>query len=130
MATSHGKDGIVKVGANAVAETTQWTLTRTAETADDTAQGDSWRTHLAGLKGGTGSITCHWDPSDTNGQVALSVGESVSLSLYPSDDESGDAEITCTATVTSVGIQSSLEGVVSQSFDFLVNGAITDGTVS
>ncbi len=129
MATSHGKDGIVKVGANAVAETTQWSVTQTAETADDTAQGDSWRSHIVGLNAWTASITCHWDPSDTNGQVALTIGASVTLNLYPSDDASGDAEYTGTATVTSIGIQSSVDGIVSQSFDCQGNGALTISTV-
>lgn len=129
MSTYHGKNGVVKVATNAVAEVTQFSHTETAETADDTAMGDDWRTHKAGHKAASGSITCHWDPSDTNGQVALAAGESVSLKLYPSGAESGDQEISCTATITSVGVQSQLEGIVSQSFDYQVNGATTHAAV-
>lgn len=130
MATSHGKDGIVKVADNAVAETTGWTLTETAETADNSSQGNGGaRTHLAGLTAASGSIQCHWDPSDTTGQVVLTAGASVDLKLYPSGDGVGDHEISCTATITSLGIQSQVDGTVSQNFDFQVNGAVTRATV-
>jgi len=129
MATSHGKNGVVKLSTNAVAEVTQFSITETAETADDTAMGDDARTHLLGHTAATGSITCHWDPSDTDGQVALSVGASADLKLYPSGADTGDKEISCTATVTSVGVQSQLEGIVSQTFDFQANGAVSHAAV-
>lgn len=129
MATHHGKSGVVKVGANSVAEVTQFSITETAETADDSAMGDGARTHKTGLTSATGNITCHWDPSDTNGQQALTVGASVTLNLYPGGADSGDAEISCTATVTSVSPSAQLDGIVSRSFDFQANGAVTHGTV-
>lgn len=130
MATYHGKNGVVKVSTNKVVEVTQFSHTETAETADDTAMGDDWRSHKPGLNAATGSVTCHWDPSDTDGQVALEVGASVALKLYPSGDGVGDHEISCTATVTSVGVQSQLEGIVSQTFDYQANGEVTKAAVS
>ena len=81
MATSHGKAGLVKVGTDTIAETTGWSLTETAETVDDTAHGDTARTHLVGHTSWTASITCHLDPSDTSGQGALTVGASVTITL-------------------------------------------------
>lgn len=130
MATYHGKDGVVKLSTNTVLETTQFSHTETAQTADDSAQGDDWDTHIVGRKAATASITCHWDPGDTTGQVALTVGASVALKLYPSGAGSGDHEISYTATVTSVGVQSDLNGIVSQSFDCTANGAVVHAALA
>tara|TARA_R110002073_G_scaffold120601_1_gene262643 strand:- start:18719 stop:19114 length:396 start_codon:yes stop_codon:yes gene_type:complete len=129
MATYHGKNGVVKVATNTVLEVNQFSHTETAAIADDSAMGDAWDTHLVGRNGATGSITCHWDPGDTTGQVALAVGASVALKLYPSGAGTGDEEISLTATVTSVGVQSEKDGVVSQSFDYTANGAVVHAAV-
>lgn len=128
MATHHGKEGVVKIGANAVGEVVDFNVDENAAVVDDSAKGDDWDTHLPGRNSWSGSITCHWDPADTNGQEAMTIGTSVSLSLYPSGDGSGDAKLTGTATITRRGPSSPLEGVVSQTFDFQGNGALTHGT--
>jgi hypothetical protein len=128
MATHHGKEGVVKIGANSVGEVVDFNVDENAAVVDDSAKGDDWDTHLAGRNSWSGSITCHWDPADTNGQEALTVGASVSLVLYPSGSGSGDAKLTGTATVTRRGASSPLEDVVSQTFDFQGNGALTHGT--
>lgn len=129
MATHHGKDGVVKVGSDAVLEVNQFSINETGETADDTSMGDDWRTHLAGHKSWTASITVHWDPADSTGQEALTVGASASVKLYPSGDQSGDAEASGDCTITSVGVASQLEGVVSRTIEVQGNGALTWGTV-
>lgn len=129
MATSHGKDGIVKVGANRVLETISWSLTETAETVDDTAQGDAARTHLLGQTAWTASVSAHLDPADTTGQEALSIGASVTINLYPAGDQTGDREYTGTATVTSVSPTSEMSSVNSVSFELQGNGALTKGAV-
>ena len=130
MATSHGKAGLVKVGTDTIAETTGWSLTETAETVDDTAHGDTARTHLVGHTSWTASITCHLDPSDTSGQGALTVGASVTIKLYPAGDTSGDREYSGTATITSVSPNNALDAVNSVSFECQGNGALTTGVVS
>lgn len=130
MAKMHGKNGVVKVGDNAVAEVTNWTLTITTGIANSDAMGDDWETHLTGKKAATGSITCRLDPSDTEGQGELEAGGSVDLKLYPSGDESGDREYALTATITSVAPSASHDDVVNVSFDFTANGTVTTGAVA
>lgn len=130
MATYHGKDGLVKIGANTVAETTEWSLTQEIETTDDTVQGDSWKTHLVGMKSWSGSVNCFWDETDTNGQEALVVGASVTLNLYPEGATSGDTYYTGTATVTNVAIGAAKDSVVTRNFTFMGNGAVTEATVA
>ena len=46
MATKSGKDGLVKVSSNTVAEVRNWTLDLSADTIEDTVMGDTARTYL------------------------------------------------------------------------------------
>jgi hypothetical protein len=129
MGTHHGKDGAVKVGANAVAEINDWTVDESAATADDTVMGDAWDTHLVGTKSWSGSMRCWWDETDTNGQQALTVGASVTLNLYPEGSGSGATYKTGTATITKVGIAVSKGAVVSRDYSFQGNGQLSETTV-
>jgi hypothetical protein len=129
MATYTGKDGIAKIGSNAVAEVRSFSVEETAETVDDTVMGDQWRTKKATLKSWSGSLECFWDPDDTNGQVALAVGSEVTLSLYPEGDESGGIYLTGTAIITGHPVNASLEGLVEASFNFEGSGPLTKETV-
>ena len=124
MATHHGKDGILKSGSNDVAEVVEWSVEETAETADDSAMGDSARTHLLGLTSWTGRATCHWDETDASGQESFTVGASVSVGFYPEGDAIGDEKATGTATITGVTVSASLDGIVSREFTMQGNGAL------
>lgn len=129
MSTHHGKNGIVKVGANTVAEITDWSYEISGEVADDTAQGDDWNTHLAGQKSWTGEATANFDPTDTNGQLALSELASVTLNLYAYGSDTGKKYKQGTATVTKVGVSVPLRNKVTRTFSFQGNGPLTDQTV-
>lgn len=129
MATFHGKDGVVKVGANAVAEVRSFTLNTGVETADDTVMGDTWRSHTSGFKTWSGSLECYWDDTDTNGQESLQEGDSVTLNLQFEGNTTGDFLFTGTATVTEVVHTANMDGIVERSFNFLGNGALTRSTV-
>lgn len=132
MTTHHGKDGVVKVGSNAVAEVDNWSLNQSAKVADDTAMGDTWETHIAGktINSWQGSLTCHWDAADTNGQEALDVGASVTLKLYGEGTGTGAVEYSGTATVTSVGMTVPKDNVIQRTFNFQGNGALAQGVVA
>jgi hypothetical protein len=129
MATHHGKHGVVKVGANVVAEVDRWNVRETIPTEDDTAQGDTAQTHLVGIPGWNGSLMCHWDETDTNGQQAMTIGASVTLNLYPEGSGAGATYKTGTATITEIGIEVAKGGVVSREFNFLGNGPLAEQTV-
>jgi hypothetical protein len=129
MATHHGKNGVVKVGANTVAEVTEFSIEEDAPVADDTAMGDTARTHLAGIPGWKGSATCWWDETDTNGQEALTKGASVTLNLYPEGAGAGATYKTGTATITGITLNVQRDNTVTRSFTFEGNGALTQTTV-
>ncbi|WP_178134051.1 phage tail tube protein [Vineibacter terrae] len=130
MATHHGKEGVVKVGTNTVAETRTWSINQSVETVDDSSQGDGWKSHLVGMPEWDGEMECWWDETDTTGQEALEIGESVTLNLYPMGAATGAKYYTGTATITRVGMSVPVDGGVSRSFSFKGNGALTKATVT
>ena len=63
MAKRHGKDGVVKIGANTM-KTTKWTLTETGATSDDTDMGDPAETHQRRRgQGAGGEMGCAHRPT-------------------------------------------------------------------
>lgn len=128
MATFHGKDGVVKVGANTALEVRSFSCEQSASTADDTVMGDAWDTHLITRNSWTASIECYWDDAATANVGLLLVGTSVSLSLYPEGTTVGDYELAGTATVETVSTSLSHDGVVEVSFTCKGNGALVIGT--
>jgi hypothetical protein len=130
MANHTGSEGVVKVGANTVAEVRDWSLSETADTIEDTAMGDSARTRKPGLTSASGSITAFWDEADTTGQGAMTVGAEVTLNLYPEGATSGDTYATLSAIITEAGVSASFDGMVEATFSFEANGAVTWGTVA
>lgn len=129
MATHKGSEGTVHVGSNAVAEIRSYSLDETADTVEDTSMGDAARTYIASLTTFSGSIDVFWDETDTSGQVALSVGSSVTLKWYPEGTASGDTYYTGTALVTGKNISASFDGMVEASISVQGTGAITTATV-
>lgn len=131
MTTYHGNSGVIKVGANAVAEVKDFSVTEEFSPTDDTSMGDTAVTSIAGAPTKwSGSINCHYYPADTNGQGALTVGASVSLELDCVGDTSGLEKMSGTAWVTKRSVSADKGSVVSVSFDFEGNGALTHGSIS
>ena len=129
MATTKGSEGTVKSGANAIAEIRSYTITETADVLEDTTMGDSSRTYLSSLKTFTGSIECFWDETDTNGQLTLDPGSSVTINIYPEGSTSGDTYYTGTVLITEKNVSASFDGMVEASFSFQGTGALSETTV-
>ena len=129
MATHKGSEGTVNVGSNAIAEIRSYSLDETADTVEDTTMGDAARTYLASLTTFSGSIDVFWDETDTDGQVALAVGSSVTLKFYPEGATSGDTYYSGTALVTGKNISASFDGMIEASISVQGTGAITTATV-
>jgi hypothetical protein len=129
MATHKGSEGTVKSGVNAIAEIRSYTITETADTLEDTTMGDSSRTYLASLKTFAGSIECFWDETDTNGQLTLDPGASVTINIYPEGSTSGDTYYTGSVLITEKNVTGSFDGMVEASFSFQGTGALSETTV-
>ena len=129
MATHTGSAGTVKVGANAIAELRSWSLDQSQDTVETTKLGDTVKTYSVTQSSSSGTMDCFWDETDTNGQVACSIGATVTLNLYPEGATSGDTYYTGSAIITSVGVSQTHDGIVERSLGFQVSGAVTIGTV-
>lgn len=125
MAVHKGSEGAVYVGANQVAEVRSATLTETAETIDSTSMGDTARTFESSLTSASGTVTCYWDETDTNGQEAMGAGDEVTLNLYFEGNASGDHYASMTAIITEASVSTSFDGLVERTFNFQVDGAVT-----
>jgi flagellar hook assembly protein FlgD len=127
MANHHGNEGKVKVGANTVAEVSAWSYTETCDLAEDTVMMDTAKSYKAGHKDGSGSVTCFWDETDTNGQQAMDAGSTVNLILFPEGDAALATRFgSTTAIIESVTRQGALNGIVSTEFTF--RGVLTEST--
>lgn len=129
MAVHHGKNGKVKLSDDAVGSVQKWSMNQSVEVADTSVMGSTWQSHLAGIPGWSGSVEALFDPLDTDGQVALVIGASVSLGLYSDGDAVGKKYFTGTATVTSIATETDMKGAVKATFNFQGNGAMTISTV-
>lgn len=129
MATHKGSEGTVKSGANAIAEIRSYTITETADTLEDTTMGDASRTYLASLKTFTGSIECFWDETDTNGQLTLDPGSTVTINVYPEGSSTGDKYYSGSVIITERTVTASFDGMVEASFSFQGTGALSETTV-
>lgn len=124
-----GTDGVVKIGANTIAETRSWSIEQQADTVEDTVLGDTWKTHKASLKSWSGSISCWWDETDTNGQALMIVGAELTLNLYPEGATTGDIFYTGSAIITGLTNKGEVGGMIEADFSFQGNGALTTGAV-
>ncbi len=128
MATTHGNTGVVKLTTNTVAEVTAWSYSISVGLTPDTAMGDSAETYVSdGIGVGSGSVTCHWDSTDTNGQEAMTVGASVTLNLYPEGADSGDDYYGGSAQIESIERSGDLGSIVSATFAY--KGVLTQAQV-
>ncbi len=130
MASHIGRDGIVKVGANTVAEVKSFSIEESADTVETTKMTDTARSHAITLTSFSGSLDCFWDETDTTGQGALTIGASVTLALYPEGDTAGDSFYSGTALVTGVSRSASFDGMVEASISVQGTGALTADTVT
>jgi len=131
MATTRGCSGAVRVGSNYVAEVKSWSFSESAEVIDTSVINASCnKSFQVGAVQVTGQISCWWDASDTNGQEALDVGATVTLSLCPEGYTTGDIYYTGSALITSREVSGAVDGIVECSFNFQVSGAWTRSVVA
>jgi len=127
MANHTGSEGVVKIGTNTIGEVRSFTITETGDTIEDSTMGDASRTYKAGMKTFTGSVVCFWDETDT-AQIALTVGASVTLNLYPEGTTTGDKYYTGSVLVTSIERSAAFDGMVETTFSFQGTGTLTLST--
>jgi hypothetical protein len=129
MATHIGRDGVIKVGVNTVAELRSFSIEETGDTVEDTVMTDTARTFTPTLTSFTGSADVYWDETDTLGQGGLTVGTVATIGFYPEGDTTGDTYYSGSCIVTGVSRSSSFDGMVEASITLQGSGALTASTV-
>lgn len=117
MATHAGNEGIVKISTYTIAEVTGWEYNENASLVEDSELVDTVKTYKAGQKDGSGTIECHWDPTDTNAQKTLRSGASIALVLYPTGVGVG-TKWSGTVPIETMKINGSRDGLVEATFTF------------
>lgn len=132
MATHHGREGTVKVGANLVASVSSWTYDESIDQVEATALGDVAKSYVSGLPDGSGSLTCFWEEDDTNGQQVLedakTSGTPVTLNIYPEGEETGDIFYSGDVTIESYGINGGTSDLTGATYNF--KGFLARSTVA
>jgi len=122
-----GYGGAVYIGdtPKKVAEIANWSLDMSADDIDTTSfDSQGWRERIQGIKEWSGSFEGNFDPTDTDGQVALISawlnGQPVSLELQVNDTVkfSGDAFVT-------LNLETPVDDKVSFGCDFSGTGPLT-----
>ena len=126
MAIFKGCDGVIYIGSEQVAETSEWSFATRVEVAEVGIQG-SCDARVAPLEvQGEGQISAFWDSSDANGQEMLKEGASVTLLLREQGAGSGLPELQVPALVTDVERRSAWGDYNRRDFSFRLNGAYTE----
>ena len=124
----HGKEGQLKTGSNVTSNVTGFTLDTTADVVEDTALGSAVKTYIAGRSAFSGSIDMNWDEGDTS-QEEMDVGSTLTFTLLPEGNTSGDISFSGSGIVTSMSVGVTLDGVTTRTVAFQGTGALTQGTV-
>ena len=136
MANHTGQAGLVKLGTNAVGSVTGFSLDTTGDVIESSNLGSTARQYMAGRTSFTASIEANFDETDSSGQLALTVGSTVALKLYPEGADSGDYYWSGSAivtgeshSVTGEGSSVTLDDLIKTSFTLQGTGVLTRTTV-
>lgn len=124
-----GNVGVVKVGSATVLKVRSFSLEEAATTLETTTMTVTAATHVSNITSWTASIDGLYDPDDTTGQVALSSGATVTVSLYYEGTATGDKYYTGDCLVNSVSRSTSYDGLAEISISVQGTGALTVSTV-
>jgi hypothetical protein len=119
MANHLGREGTVRISSTTIGELRNYSLTSSSDTVEDTILGDTFRTRKATLRTWSVSADVFWDEVDA-GQIALTVGATVTVNLYPEGAAS---------TATKFDVSAAFDGMVEGSVSIEGNGTLNSLTV-
>lgn len=131
MAKYTGKDGKVKTGAtpDSVVNVRSFSYEETSEELDASIiDGGNNYACEEGQSKVSGTIEVLYDPADA-GAVNLNARGKVAIELYPIGDATGDVKKDGTALITSVSTPVEVNGMITQSIGFTIDGAWNTSTI-
>ena len=129
MTAQTGRAGLVKIGANTVAEITAFSLEETADLVEDTELSDTAKSFKNDIVSWSASIEAHLDYSDTNGQEAMDIGTEVELHLLFEGATAGDIDKNGQAIITGISRNAAGGSPLSVSFTAQGTGALASDTL-
>ena len=125
MATVHGKNARLLLGATAVAitETSNMSFSFGAEYAEDSAHGDTNKSYVPGLVDFEGSVEAHFDDAAFVLLDAAFAGTTQKLYAYPNFSNTGNY-LYGTVFVTLDDFGMPLDGLVELGFSFRAAGTM------
>ena len=129
MANHTGQSGLVKLGTDSVGSVTGFSLDTTGDVIESSNLGSTARTYMAGRTSFTASVDANFDEGDSSGQLALTVGSTVALKLYPEGADSGDYYWSGSAIVTGESHSVTMDDLIKSSMTLQGSGALTRTTV-
>ena len=121
-----GKDGVVHVGTEAVGNMKEWSYEETAAQADTTVMGDDDTTTVSLQNSWTANVSGLYNPKDTAGQGALTVGSEITATFYPAGIATGNIQATGKATITSISKTAAHDNVGNFTAALMGNGPLTE----
>ena len=128
MANHTGQAGLVKLGTDAVGSVTGFSIDTTGDVIESSNLGSTAREYIAGRTSFTASVDANFDETDTSGQLALTVGSTVALKLYPEGADSGDYYWSGNAIVTGESHSVTLDDLIKSSMTLQGTGVLTRTT--
>lgn len=129
MANHTGQAGLVKLGTDVVGSVTGFSLDTTGDVIESSNLGSTARSYMAGRTSFTASVDANFDEGDSSGQLALTVGSTVALKLYPEGADSGDYYWSGSAIVTGESHSVTLDDLIKSSMTLQGSGVLTRTTV-
>jgi hypothetical protein len=128
MANHLGREGTVKISSTTIGELRNYSLAHSSDVVEDSVIGDTYRTRKATLKTWSVNSDLYWDETDA-GQIALTIGSTVTVNLYPEGIASTSTYYTGSGIVTKFDISAAFYGMVEGSISIEGNGALSTLTV-
>ena len=128
MANHLGREGTVKISSTTIGELRNYSLAHSSDVVEDSVIGDTYRTRKATLKTWSVNGDLYWDEVDA-GQIALTIGSTVTVNLYPEGVASTSTYYSGSGIVTKFDITAAFDGMVEGSISIEGNGALSTLTV-
>jgi len=121
-----GKNAVVKIGANTIAGLNEASFSASGETIETTTfESNGWKEKIQGLKEFSMSLSGFYEPTDTNGQVALRDAYMNGTTVTIDYLVDGTVGFQGSYLVTSMEVGADTSGEVSVSFELESTGALT-----
>ncbi len=117
MAVFHGKAGTVTWAVGATAAVTNWTLTITADVAESTAMGNTYKNRTVGFLDSAATVTAYVPSGGLDPSIGTDLGTSGILVL-----SDGNNTFTVTMLCTDISLNVDADGNPTQTTSFVGNG--------